>query len=112
MCSGPWRVIAEVMLAAKGGGHVGQVFDNLRGWPIVPANRRVAKGVGSEVTKCQPDALERERSTPSSHFYLRSTEMLTPNTYEAPVCQGTKEVRRKIKGLPLLGSRCGRSRLV
>ena len=28
-----------------------------------------------------------------------------PNTYEAPVCQGTKEVRRKIKGLPLLGSR-------
>ena len=29
------------------------------------------------------------------------------NTYEAPVCQGTKEVRRKEKGLPLLGSRSG-----
>ena len=30
---------------------------------------------------------------------------MTPNTYEAPVCQEAKEVRRKIKGLPLLVSR-------
>jgi hypothetical protein len=35
-----------------------------------------------------------------------------PNTYEAPVCQGPKEVRRKIKGLPLLGFTLRRSRLV
>ena len=26
----------------------------------------------------------------------------TPNPYEAPACQGTKEVRRKSKGLPPL----------
>jgi hypothetical protein len=34
-----------------------------------------------------------------------SLRIVMPNTYEAPTCQGTKEVRRKSKGLPLSNER-------
>jgi hypothetical protein len=37
---------------------------------------------------------------------------MRPNAYEAPTCQAAKEVRRRIKGLPLLGFMLNRLRLV